>query len=144
MLTNLALGTLLIAVTVVTHTFGLIALSGSMTRVITWFRLHRHDFGRTVAMVAIVLGLFLLHTVEIWLWAAMFVVTHAIGQFQDALYFSTVTFATVGSGDVTVTSSWRLLASLEAIDGFMLIGWSIAYLVAASTRYGPFRAGEHF
>jgi hypothetical protein len=39
---------------------------------------------------------------------------------------------------------WRLLASLEGINGFLLIGWSTAYLVAASTRIGPFKSGEHF
>jgi hypothetical protein len=37
-----------------------------------------------------------------------------------------------------------VFAALEAMNGFTLIGWSIAYLVAASTRHGPFRIGEHF
>ena len=35
-------------------------------------------------------------------------------------------------------------SALEAINGFILLGWSTAYLVAASTRHGPFRLGEHF
>jgi hypothetical protein len=26
----------------------------------------------------------------------------------------------------------------------LLIGWSTAYLIAAGTRIGPFKAGEHF
>ena len=30
------------------------------------------------------------------------------------------------------------------INGFLMIGWSTAYLVAAATRHGPFRRGDHF
>jgi voltage-gated potassium channel Kch len=144
MVLNLAVGTLFISVTVLIHTVGLVALTGFISRLIRWFRLHRHDFGKIVAMVATVLGIFLLHSVEIWVWAAVFLATGEIASFQDALYFSTVTFSTLGYGDITLSRQWRLLGSLEGINGFILIGWSIAYLVAASTRHGPFRPGEHF
>jgi hypothetical protein len=144
MLENLALGTFFISLTVLLHTFGLVALTRTMNNVVRWFRLHRHDFGKSVAMVTTVLGLFLLHTVEIWIWAGLFFASKAVVPFQDALYYSTVTFSTVGYGDVIIDPRWRLLASLEAINGFILIGWSTAYLVSASTRHGPFRLGEHF
>lgn len=144
MFANLALGTFIISATVLFHTFGLVVLTRIMARIVHWFRLHRHDFGKSVAMVTTVLGLFLIHTVEIWIWAVVFITTGAISPFQDALYFSTVSFSTVGYGDIIVGAQWRLLASLEAINGFLLIGWSTAYLVSASTRHGPFRLGEHF
>ena len=144
MLENLAVGTLIVSLTVLVHTFGLVALTRTMNGVVLWFRLHRHDFGKSVAMVTTVLGLFLLHTVEIWMWAGVFFMKEAVVPFQDALYYSTATFSTVGAGNVIVDPQWRLLASLEAINGFILIGWSTAYLVSASTRHGPFRLGEHF
>jgi len=144
MLANLALGTLFIATTVLVHTVGLVALTRAMNRVVRWLRLHRHDFGKSVAMVTTVLGIFLLHSVEIWIWAALYFASGEMASFQDALYFSTVTFSTLGYGDITLSPQWRLLGSLEGINGFILIGWSIAYLVAASTRHGPFRPGEHF
>lgn len=141
---NLALGTLLVSANVLIHTFGLIVLSHSMSRIVRWFRLHRHSLGQTAAMMATVLGLFFLHTIEIWLWAAVYVAIGVVPNFPDALYFSTVTFSTVGYGDIVAPQEWRLFASFEAMTGFILIGWSIAYLIAASTRYGPFRTGEHF
>ena len=144
MLTNLLLGTFMILANVVIHTVGLVLLSRWMTFIVRWFRLHRHDFGKTVAMTTTVLGLFLLHTAEVWSWALLFVATGTIRGFESALYFSTETFSTLGYGDVTPAAEWRLLASLEAVNGFLLIGWSTAYLVAASTRHGPFRIGEHF
>jgi hypothetical protein len=141
---NLAVGTCVISLTVMLQTFGLVSLTRVMNGVVRWFRLHRHDFGKSVAMVTTVLGLFLIHTTEIWLWAAVYFDLHALPSFEDALYVSTVTFSTLGYGDLTVVHQWRQLASLEAINGFILIGWSIAYLVSASTRHGPFRLGEHF
>jgi hypothetical protein len=91
-----------------------------------------------------VLGIFALHTVEIWMWAALFFVMGEIVRFEDALYFSTATFSTIGYGDIILSPAWRLLGALEGINGFILIGWSTAFLVAASTRHGPFRLGEHF
>ena len=95
-------------------------------------------------MVTTVFGLFFLHTIEIWTWAIAYLVSGAMTTFDAALYFSATTFATVGYGDITLAAEWRLFGALEGVNGFLLIGWSTAYLVAASTRYGPFRAGEHF
>jgi Ion channel len=144
MFANLALGTLLILLTVAIHTAGLSLLAHWMTSLVRWFRLHRHYFGKTIAMMTTVLGLFALHTVEVWLWAGAFVWVGVVEGFEDALYLSTVTFSTVGYGDVKANPEWRLFAALESVDGFLLIGWSIAFLIAASTRHGPFRSGEHF
>lgn len=144
MLTNLLLGTALIATTVIIHTAGLILLSRAITRLVFRLRLHRHDILRTLAMVATVLGLFGIHTVEVWLWAATYFRLGAVSNFEDALYLSTASFSTMGAEKSPAAEPWRLLIALESVDGFILIGWSIAFLVAASTRHGPFREGEHF
>ena len=144
MLIDLGLGTVVISATVLIHTIGLIALARLIGAVNRWFSLHRHGLGRTMSMIATVLGLFVVHGFEIWLWAFVYVGVGAFDAVDSALYFSTTTFATVGYGDVVLPADWRILGSLEGVNGFMLIGWSTAYLVAASTRYGPFRIGEHF
>lgn len=141
---QLAIGTLLVAVTVLVHTVGLAGLGHWTPRAAAWLRLHRHDLGRAIMMVTTVLGIFLLHTIEVWIWAATFSAVHAVRGFADALYLSTVMFSTAGYGDMGITPAWRLLTALESINGFILIGWSTAYLVGASTRHGPFRVNEHF
>lgn len=143
MLGNLVLGTIVIALTVLIHTFGLISVTQAMGWLVNRFRM-RGQQSRVVAIITVVFGLFLVLTIEVWLWAVVF---HMIGAFEDfahSLYFSTVTFSTLGYGDVVPSAEWRLFAALEGINGFLLIGWSTAYLVAASTRVGPFRVGEHF
>ena len=65
-------------------------------------------------------------------------------NFGTVLYFAAASVLTVGYGDVVPAHGWRVLAALEGINGFLLIGWSTAYLIAAGTRVGPFRVGEHF
>lgn len=143
-MSNLALGVLVISLNVIVHTVGLVLLARWMSWSVHWFRLHRHSLGKTVAMVTTVLGLFAVHTIEVWIWAVAHLMTGVVTGLEDAVYFSTVTFSTLGYGDIIPPPGWRLFAALEAMNGFLLIGWSIAYLIAASTRHGPFRIGEHF
>lgn len=144
MVANLGLGSLLVSMTVLIHSFGLIMVSRYMPAITQTLRLHRHGIGKAIAMVTVVLGIFFIHAIEIWLWAAMFIFTGALTGLEDALFYSTAAFATTGSTEMTVNPAWRLLASFEGVNGFILIGWSTAYLVTASTRFGPFRRGEHF
>jgi voltage-gated potassium channel Kch len=143
MFANLALGTLTIAITVVIHTFGLIAVTKMMAHITNRFRMHGHR-SRVVAMISVVFGLFVVLTIEVWFWALVYLIIGAFPDFEHALYFSTVAFSTVGFGDIIPVQEWRLLGALEAVCGFLMIGWSTAYLIAASTRFGPFRSGEHF
>ena len=65
-------------------------------------------------------------------------------DFETAFYFSTSSFATIGFGDVAPAPQWRLLAAMEGVTGFLIIGWSSAYLVMAGIRYGPFERDRHF
>ena len=141
---NLATGSLLVALCVLAHTAGLMLISVWTPRLAQRFGLHNYDLGRTMVMTASVLGIFALHTVEVWLWAVAYAGLGATSSFSSALDLSTAMFSTVGYGGVAFNPAWRLLTALEGINGFILIGWSTAYLVGASTRHGPFRKSEHF
>ena len=143
MIWNLGIGLLMISLTVIIHTAGLMGVTHVTARMIRHLHLHGQR-RRMIAMITVVLGIFAVLTFEIWLWAACYEILRVVPDFSTALYFSTTTFATVGYGDVVPEQSWRLLAALEGINGFLLIGWSTAYLVAAGVRVGPFKSGEHF
>lgn len=140
---SLAGGTVIIGLTVLIHTFGLIAITHAMARLVAMFRMHGQR-SRIMAMISVVIGLFGVLTVEIWVWAGCYWLLGLLPDFATALYFSTVTFSTIGYGDIVPEPGWRMFAALEGINGFLLIGWSTAYLIAAGTRVGPFRTGEHF
>ncbi len=144
MLASLAIGTALISATVIIHTYGLIQVTHAMNWLVGRVRDKTHHRNRVLAMNTVVLGIFLVLTVEVWLWAATYQLLGLFPDLETALYFSTVTFSTVGYGDVIIGKDWRMLAALEAINGFLLIGWSTAYLISAGMRVGPFRRDEHF
>ena len=144
MVQELTIGSLLVAVTVMVHTVGLIILARATPHFAHLLGLHRHDLGRSFTMVTTVLSIFAIHTVEIWLWAMAIDWTGAVRGFENALFVSTIMFSTVGYGEITIAPAWRLFVSLEAINGFILIGWSTAYLVGAATRHGPFHPDRHF
>jgi hypothetical protein len=144
MVQNLVAGSLLVALSVVIHTAGLIFIAACTLWLGQKLQLRHHDAGRTLIMTAMVLGILAVLTIEVWSWALAYSSLGATGSFADSLYLSTAMFATVGPEGITFDPRWRLLSALEGINGFLLIGWSTAFLVRASTRHGPFRREEHF
>ena len=143
MLQNLAAGSGLVALTVLIHTAGLILIATLTPYLARRLGFHNHDIGRTLVMTGTVLGILAILTLEVWGWAVAYTLLGAAGNFGDALYLSTAMFSTTGYGDLHPAPAWRLMTALEGINGFLMIGWSTAYLVRASTRHGPFRQ-EHF
>ena len=79
----------------------------------------------TVLLMAIV------SLVEVTIWASAYLALNAIDGFEQALYFSTVTFTSLGYGDVVLDEKWRLLASFEGVNGIIMFGWTTAIVVAA-------------
>ena len=84
----------------------------------------------TLRIAAFVLWLFLATILEVWSWSMLYLVLGAIGSIEEAAYFSTVTFTTLGYGDITL-DEWRLLSSFEAANGLLMFGWSTALVFVA-------------
>ncbi len=74
----------------------------------------------------------LIHTLHSLVWAGCYYAipetASQFSSFSESVYFSLVTFTTLGYGDISLNSDWRLLSGLEAINGIMLIGWSTAMM----------------
>ena len=85
----------------------------------------------TLRIAAFVLWLFLATILEVWVWATLYLVLGAFGSVEEAAYFSTVTFTTLGYGDITLDETWRLLSSFEAANGLLMFGWSTALVFVA-------------
>ena len=94
----------------------------------------RRFFRATILVSVLVLLLFLASVLESILWAGAYLAAGAIEGFEKALYFSIVTFTTLGYGDITLDPDWRLLASFEAANGIIMFGWSTALIVAVIQR----------
>jgi len=85
----------------------------------------------TLKLSVFVMWLFLATVLEVWAWALLYIILGAISSFEEAVYFSTVTFTTLGFGDITLGKEWRLLSSFEAANGLLMFGWSTALVFAA-------------
>jgi len=65
------------------------------------------------------------------LWAMFYLWNPAITELPDlesALYFSMVTFTTLGYGDLVLTNSWRILSAIESANGAIAVGWTTALI----------------
>ena len=79
--------------------------------------------------LAIVYGLFLLHGIEIWLFALFFRFAEALPTLESAVYYSIISYGAIGYDDVAMAQEWRVVGALEGICGIILLGWSTAYFV---------------
>jgi hypothetical protein len=94
-----------------------------------------HSPLRRILLISITAFLtFIAMTMEIVSWALLYLQQGALSGVEEALYFSGVTFASLGYGDITLDPRFRLLSSLEAMVGILMAGWSTALLVAVSQR----------
>ena len=78
-----------------------------------------------------------LHIIEVSAWAVVYLSLNDIPElrtFEQATYFSIVTFTSLGYGDITLQGPWRLLSGIEAMNGIILFGWSTALLFAILQR----------
>jgi hypothetical protein len=89
---------------------------------------------KATVVAALVVGLLAVHLVEASLWSLTYIVIGAIEDMEKALYFSVVTFTTLGYGDVVPGEGWRVLAALQAAVGILVFGWSTALMIALITR----------
>lgn len=132
MLLPILTGGLLTTITIAIHTAG-------TTWWITWLK-NRHRSSKTIRssnpflmLSGTALLLVTLQLVEVSIWAGVYVSldeVKRITDFEDALYFSAVTFTTLGYGDITLEGSWRMLSAIQAAIGVLICGWSTALFLA--------------
>lgn len=84
-------------------------------------------------MVQMFVGLVTLHIAQIVLWGLLYW-WQIDWDLSTALYFSTVTYATIGYGDVVPTPDWRLGAAIEGLTGVLMLGWSSALIFVVVNR----------
>lgn len=134
---QLAIGAGMIALCVIIHGVGLftiqrIASSESMTQ--RFERLRPLSFTGTIFTLLAVFALIFIHFVEIWLFAFLYDYLGALRSFSEALYFSTISYATIGYSDASIHEQWRMVAALEGVLGIILLGWSTAFFVRVLGR----------
>lgn len=133
MLLNIIVGLIVIGLTVVIQGYGTILWVSKYDKEKNL--LNADTFKKYGARLLISTAVFLLfiHLAQAALWALLYMLLPGITEFETfekSMYFSLVTFTTLGYGEITIASENRILAGLEAINGIVLIGWSTAFMFA--------------
>lgn len=141
MLRQLLDGSVLIAVTVAIH---VLALSWGIKRL----RLKQSIQTASLLTVTLLLSriavlVILAHLAEVGLWSAYFWLGGVFATLEEAFYFSAVTYATIGYGDIVPPPEWRLIASMEGLTGILMCAWSGGFFFAIVSRfYDPSVTGQ--
>jgi Ion channel len=88
----------------------------------------------TWLLIRIAWWLILIHIVEIAVWALFFWWERCLPDAESSFYFSGVTYATLGYGDLLLPKEWRMFGPIEALTGSLMVGLSIAFFFAVISR----------
>ena len=125
--------------TVATHATGIAVLLRAFIRL--------HPFPMSIWRIALMLlrmvwWLILLHLVEISIWGLFYRWRGLVTDAETALYFSGVTYTTIGYGDVVLAKPWRLLAPIEGLMGVLMVSLSTGYFFVVASRVYQSRLGQ--
>ena len=131
MILNIIIGLVVIGITIIIQAYG------------TKFWIHKLKnnyankplvgFDHRTVRLLVYTALFLLslNFLEAIIWGFTYYLLPGITEFEDlekAIYFSLVTFTTLGYGEITISSTNRILSGFEAMNGVLLLGWTTAMM----------------
>ena len=128
MISTLLIAWCLLALTVTIHAAGLSAMlarlpsSSSLAAAQLWPVARR--------LVWFAWWLVVLHLVEIAVWALFYWWQKCLPDAESSFYFSAVTYATLGYGDLVLPLEWRLLGPIEGLTGILMCGLSTGFFFA--------------
>ena len=130
MLREIAIAAVIVTVCLVVHVTGILLMA-------EWLLNNRDLLQRkattrhfALLLIALFAGIICLHLTQTGLWAMFYYTRGLFSDFETSLYFSMVSFTTVGYGDVLLPRNWRLLGVVEGFSGVLLCGISTAFMFA--------------
>ncbi|MBN8544476.1 MAG: two pore domain potassium channel family protein [Alphaproteobacteria bacterium] len=119
-----------------------------------WLLLPKFEGKPRSQILLTILATFIGHTAVIWLFGITYYVLASYTQFGmlggveehhllNYIYFSGVTYSSLGLGDVYPKGDMRLMIAVEAILGLVLIGWTITITYFATEKYLIHKRDKH-
>ena len=122
----------LIAITVFIHAFGLLLILEVVAKSNTLPTIGLSQISRLLIRTALLMVF--IHLTEIAVWGAFYYWRECMPDIESALYFSGVTYTTVGYGDLVLPPTWRLLGPIEGLVGILMCGLSAGMFFALVSR----------
>ena len=132
MLTRILFASCLVATTVLFHAAALAIILNPVLRLTA--QLETRFWPMTWLVVRITWWLIVINLVEIAVWGLFFWWQKCLPDAESSLYFSGVTYATIGYGDLVLPKEWRLFGPVEGLTGILMCGLSTAFLFATLSR----------
>ena len=139
--------TVLVALSILVH-YEVLRLTSAVVPELGWVK-------PRARVVIVVFACFAAHTVEVWLFALAYYLFVDVlhlggfgglhhGGFVDNVYFSAITYTSLGFGDVYPLDNVRLISGVEALVGLLMIGWSASFTYLAMEKFWPLHGPAHW
>lgn len=116
-----------------------------------WRLLPKLNWLPHLRVAVVVIGSFAPHIINIWFFGTVYFLLHSYNlgnltssastaqvytaDFFNCLYFSAVSYTTLGLGDVTPEGALRMITGVESLTGFILIGWTVSFTYFAMQAF---------
>jgi Ion channel len=132
MIAKLLMASALVATTVIIHAGGLGMVLSHVLHVAS--RPDTRFWQITWLLIRIAWLLIVIHLFEIAVWALFFWWQKCLPDLETSFYFSAVTYATIGYGDIVLPKEWRLFGPVEGLTGILMCGLSTAFFFIIVSR----------
>ncbi len=126
-----------------------------------WAILPKLGYSPRLRVLLIGVPIFIIHIINIWLYAGVyFLLENYTGlgviagtnqvtgltfeSFLDCLYFSSVTYTSLGLGDLVPNLHLRMLAGAEVLNGLLMIGWTISFTYLTMEKFWSQPSHRHY
>lgn len=127
----LGTGLLMVFLTTVIHGLFMVAVNHMYSWRVTRFGPAKGPFDKALLVSVLNLCMFMAIIIEAWIWALVYLydpLITVLSTLESAMYFSMVTFTTLGYGDVVLVGRGRALATIQAANGVIIFGWTTALI----------------
>lgn len=131
MFVQIAVGTGLLLINITMAAVAAMVLEVIFVRVHGWLLREPHRPKLVLLLAGVSLWVLGVVTAGTWVWALAYDALHVFPSIEESVYFSLVAYTTLGLGDIVPAENWRLLAGMEAANGFLNFGLLTALLIEA-------------
>jgi hypothetical protein len=128
----------LLVATVVVHVTAFMIMTKALVPEIAPSARKMVDFNVSVAVLALFAAI--LHSLEAFAWAFLYVYVGALPDLSRAILYSLGAITSYGHAPDFLAPDWQLLGAIEAVNGLILFGLTTAFFFAAIQNAWPGRS----